>query len=205
MVPCRRPAFSLAEAVVCILLVGGVFVATMRTVGGAAKAQRVRAATAQGTALGMELMTEILQCYYKEPVDTPVFGREAGESATVRTAWDDVDDYNGLLETALACKDGTAIPAVTGWKREVTIAYADPTNPANTSATDAGLKRITVTVTDPRGRQTRLTALRSSASGYDQVSTVSKTYVTRVGITLQLGADANATVTSGVNLLNEAK
>jgi type II secretory pathway pseudopilin PulG len=205
----HRGAFSLVEAIVCVALVGGVFVATIRTVGAAANAQRSRALRVQGSALAQELLTEILQASYKEPVDTPAFGRETGESASARAAWDDVDDYNAFAETTtLTRKYGTAVGgggATTGWKWEAAVAYADPANPANASATDAGLKRITVTVTDPRGRQTRLEALRSSTGAYDQPADVTLTHVTRIGLKLQIGPDTRSTVTSAVNLLNEVK
>jgi hypothetical protein len=49
----------------------------------------------------------------------------------------------------------------TGWQREVTVEYVDPANPANTSLTDQGLKRITVAVKHNGDVITRLVGLRS--------------------------------------------
>jgi type II secretory pathway pseudopilin PulG len=198
--------FSLVEAVICVALVGGVFVATIRTVGAAADAQRARATRVQGNALARQLLSEILQASYKEPVDAPAFGREGSESAADRSGWDDVDDYDGFVQTTLTRKSGTSLgAAATGWKWESAVAWVDPANPANTSGTDAGVKRVTVTVTDPRGKQTRVQGLRSSAGVYDQPSAVSTTYVSRIHLTLQIGSDGRTAVTSGVNLLNEVK
>jgi hypothetical protein len=49
----------------------------------------------------------------------------------------------------------------TGWQREVTVEWVNPANPALTSLTDLGLKRITVTVKHDGQVVTRLVALRS--------------------------------------------
>jgi hypothetical protein len=186
-----------------VLIVGTIGVAAMRTVGAAAAASRVRANRAQGTALARMLMSEILQTSYKEPVDTPSFGRESGESGSSRQNWDDVDDYDNFSESNLTRKDGTPVNNATGWSWKVNVFYVDPANPSATVNSDQGLKQIVVKVNDPQGRQTKLEALRSSFGTYDLPSTTSKTYVSHVGISLQTGPDPRARVDTAVYLTNE--
>ncbi len=67
---------------------------------------------------------------------------------------------------------------------------------------EAGLKRITVTVSDPQGRITTATGIRGSSSAYDYDPSASTTYVNWVGVTLQVGSDENGRMFSGVNPLN---
>jgi type II secretory pathway pseudopilin PulG len=189
--------------VVCIAIVGGMFLAAMSGLAAATAAREVNAARLQAHALAMDLMSEILQSSYKEPTDTAAFGLEAGESPASRANWDDVDDFAGFSQSPPTRRDGTVIPATAGWRWEASVTYADPSDPSKATAVESGLKRITVTVTDPRGRRTTLDALRCSAGVYDLNPTALKTYVSRVEVQLQIGPDARSSLTSGVNLLNE--
>ena len=196
--PARR-GFTLVEAAISIAIVGGLVVASLYALGGAARGRSVQTAAAVADGLAACLLSEILQCKYVDPV-SPVFGPEAGETNGTRSAFEDVDDYNGWTETPPQNKDGTTLAGYTGWTRSVVVAYVDPATMA-VSATDTGLKKITVTVTDPRGRQTTVSALRGSAGTYDQANPqTSTTYVAWVGIGLQVGPNASARITSGTNL-----
>jgi hypothetical protein len=148
-------------------------------------------------------MTEILQGHYEEPNDTVTFGPEPSETGGTRAAFDDVDDYHNWSATPPQDPDGTAISDLAGWQRSVTVAYANPNNPKATVGDDRGLKLITVTVTSSAGEQSTLTALRSNVSGYDQSVAEETTFVSWVGVELQIGSDAGARVRTGVNLLNQ--
>ena len=78
------------------------------------------------------------------------------------------------------------------------VEYVDPATMVAGGSTDTGLKRITVTVTDPGGRTASVWALRGSAGTYDQPPpTSSTTYVAWVGLTLQIGSDASGKIVSG--------
>jgi type II secretory pathway pseudopilin PulG len=117
---CRRAGFTLIEAVISTVIVAVMFVAALNTVGAARVAQYKAALVGRGRMYAEALMTEILQQSYQEPGATYVFGREAGESETIRTAYDDVDDYHGWTESPLAAQDGTALPNSANWSRTVT-------------------------------------------------------------------------------------
>jgi hypothetical protein len=75
-----------------------------------------------------------------------VFGRESGESASARSTYDDVDDYNGWNQSPPRYRDGTIIPDRTNWRHRVTITRVVPTNLTQTSATDQGAKRVQVII-----------------------------------------------------------
>lgn len=185
-----------------IVIVGVMVVAALTTLGGSSQSQRVRASRLLGPALAQQLMSEILQTRYQEPDEAPVLGRESGESAGSRAAYDDVDDYDGWAESPLKTKDGSAVANTSGWTREVTVAYANPQNPKNTKPNETGLKRIVVTVTDPQGRVVTLTALRSESSVFDQQPVQDTTYVGWVGVELQIGDASSARVAGGACLIN---
>lgn len=152
--------FTLVEAVMSMLIVGLMLVAALNTVGASRVAQSANAEQAIGPLLAEDLMSEILGQAYQEPVDTPQFGRES-ESGGNRAQWDDVDDYDGWSAGPPEAKDGTALPDMNDWTREVGVAWAGIVDPMATSATPTGIKRITVTVKH-RGRTvTTLYALRT--------------------------------------------
>ena len=107
----------------------------------------IRSAIARSpSGLADELMSEIVQQPYSDPDGSAVFGRESGESPTPRSAFDDVDDYDGWNASPPQYRDGTTIPDRTNWRQRVVITRVVPTNPTQTSGTDQGAKRIRVTI-----------------------------------------------------------
>ena len=147
-------------------------------------------------------MTEVLQTCYREPTDKPKFGWEGGEKSRSRSAWDDVDDYHKWSASPPETKDGTAIAGADGWTRQVTVEYVRLADPSQTSGSDEGLKRITVTAIGPTGERTTLQALRGQAGIYDQQPDTRTTYVGWVGVELEIGQAPAGRISSGTNLLN---
>ena len=110
------------------------------------------------------LTHEILQQSYTEPVSTPAFGAESGEAT--RTAFDDVDDYNGLNETPLTNRDGSAIgvPGPATWRRTVSVVWVNPSTLADASPqAETGVKKITVTVLHRGFAAAKLVTIRTNA------------------------------------------
>lgn len=153
--------FTLVEAVMSMLIVGLMLVAALNTVGASKVAQARNAEQTLGPMLAEDLMTEILSQAYQELVETPSFGRE-GESASVRTNWDDVDDYHGWSAGPPQLKDGTPIDGLSDWRREVTVAWADSLLPDQQALLPTGIKRITVTVKHQGRTVAVLSALRTN-------------------------------------------
>lgn len=158
--PARR-GLSYVEVVLSVPLVGLVVVGALNASGGVLRTWDAAGDRHRGLALAQHLMAEVLGQPYEEPVDPPTLGREPSESGGNRKQWDDIDDYDGWSKSPPSDKDNAILPNTTGWTRAVTVKYANPANPTANSRTDLGLKRVTVTVTDPAGRPTTLTAYRS--------------------------------------------
>jgi MSHA pilin protein MshD len=198
-----RRGMTLIEAVISIVIVATMLVAAVSSLGSFARARRSQFDRCAGGTLARGLMSEILQARYLEPGVDVWFGRDTGEAADVRTAWDDVDDYNGLSECPPATKSGAAIAGAAGWTRKVTVEYVQPTNPNQTSSTDTGLVRITVSATSPTGVTTTLQALRSDESIYDQPPRTATTFVSWVAAEMQIGSDQTRRLTTGTHVLDQ--
>ncbi len=162
----RHPAraFSLAEAIVAIAIVGIMLVAALNTVGAARLGEQKTGDRGKGMLLAQQLMAEILQQRYEEPVDIPVFGPESGEAAGSRANFDDVDDYEGWAASPPQYRDGTVIPDLVGWTRSVHVDWVDPADLAQVVGSDARIKRITVRVTRGDVPAASIAAVRTGAA-----------------------------------------
>lgn len=161
--PPRRPGFTLVEAAISIVLVGVLLVAALSTVGAAKLGERIRADRSEGQLLAQALMAEILNQAYEEPDDTPQFGREVSEGSGDRTAWDDVDDYDGWTKSPPRYKDSTSMPGLDDWRRSVSVQWVTPSDLTQVSASPTGVKRITVTVAHNTVPVAELVTVRTAA------------------------------------------
>src|SRR5215211_4841495 len=141
-----RRGLTLIEVVASTMIVGLMAVASLNALGAATKSANSIGNRAVAVGLADELMSEIAMQSYSDPGGSPVFGHESGESTSVRSAFDDVDDYHGWNASPPQYRDGTVIPDRTNWRQRVTVTYVTPTNPTTTSATDQGVKRTRVTI-----------------------------------------------------------
>lgn len=159
----QRRAFSMIEVTVAMLIVAGLLVAALETIGSTASGRRAIAQRAAAAALAQDLLDEIRTRKYSGTSDTAgVLGPTAAESSSARrAAFDDVDDYDGWTESPPVTDAGGAIAGFTGWRRSVTVRFAVPSLPNTDSSTDQRVKRIEVTVTPPNGTPFKLTALRT--------------------------------------------
>ena len=160
---CSKRAFSMVEVTISVVIVGIMTVAALNTVGAAKLGNQKTTSRKNGTLLAQQLMAEILTQGYAEPVDAPDFGRESSESGSVRTDYDDVDDYDTWSASPPQYKDGTPIPDLDGWTRQVSVAWVDATDLLSTSGSETNVKRITVTVTYNGLKVASLTAVRTLA------------------------------------------
>jgi type II secretory pathway pseudopilin PulG len=144
--PKSRRALTLIEVVASTMIVGLMAVAALNALGAATKSANSIGNRAVAAGLADELMSEIMMLSYSDPDGSPVFGHESGESTNVRSAFDDVDDYDGWNASPPQYRDGTTIPDRTDWRQRVAVTYVTPTNLTQTSATDQGAKLIHVTI-----------------------------------------------------------
>ena len=80
------------EAVISVVLVSVLLVSAMNTLGTSKTIQLIMSDHGRGQQLAYDLMSEILEQEYEEPIDLPSFGVEGSESGPSRSAFDDVDD-----------------------------------------------------------------------------------------------------------------
>jgi hypothetical protein len=137
----------MVEAVFCVVLVGGLVVVSLDTLGASKIAQRTLGDRTRGSLLASALMSEILNQSYVDPNQSPIWGLELGENSLQRSTFDDVDDYDGWSASPPQNRDGTTIPGLTGWRQSVNITPVDPETLSPTGFTDTGVRRVTVTIT----------------------------------------------------------
>jgi type II secretory pathway pseudopilin PulG len=191
--------FSIIEAVVSIAVVGLMLAVALSTLGASARMRTVQAKRQDALGLRQHLMGEILQAHFEDP-DTPgLMGPEPDENRFTRADFDDVDDYHMWSASPPQGKDGTPLVGYDGWTRRVRV------EPSSLPGGGPGLLEITVTVIDPKGNTTELSALRSKSADVQLPPPQETTCVTWAGIELQIGSDPTKRVISGVHLLNRAE
>ena len=160
--PRRTLGFTLVEATISIVLVGVLLVAALNTLGASALSRRSTQDQTIGYELAQDLLVEILNQAFEEPVDTVTFGRESGEGNGSRAEWDDVDDYDGWSAGPPEAKDGTLLVGFDGWTRSVEVDWVKPTQLSQVGA-DTGIKRIVVSVAHNGVVAAELFAIRTNA------------------------------------------
>ena len=204
----RRKGITLIEVVVSSLLISLLAITALKTSGGIMRTWNQVGQTHDESILAEQLLGEILQASYEDPETSPDFGIESNEnqSPTNRSEFDDTDDYDDWTESPPKTKDGTPLVGFTGWTRSVDIKKLNNSNPTTTIldvSTDQGMRRVTVTVTDPNGNSTSLSAWRSDVGSPDQQKGADGIFVVWVGCELKVGATGE-TVSAGTNVLNHA-
>lgn len=198
-----RAGFTLVEAVLSVLIVAVMIVGAMHTFGSLARGRLVMLSRCTADGLAGQMLSEIVQNRFEEPDETVTFGPEASETGGPRSVYDDVDDYDGWSATPPQARDGTDISDLTGWHRSVVVENVDVDTLASAGSTVTGLKKITVTVTDPGARPVSMTALRCQTSGYDQDEPEQpSSYLAWAGVTLQVGSTTSTRIYAGTHTLN---
>ena len=148
-----RAAFSLVETVLSSLLVGSVLTVALSSVGATFFTQQQIADRARALQLVDDMAAELFDKPYCGPTDTCASPGPSGDDAgTNRTAtFDDIDDFNNLVDSPIRDGAGNALAGWTGWTRRVRCEYVEANNWTQTRGTDAGVKRLTITVDNGKG------------------------------------------------------
>lgn len=144
-----RAGVGMMEVLVATLIVGIVMVAALRSLGAAVRASVSIAQHHKAVGLAEELMSEILQASYHDPEGEDTIGLDSGESATPRTSFDDIDDFDGWTASPPVTAAGVPKEDHVNWSRSVQVAYVAPTTPdgaALSTSARSGAKRVIVTV-----------------------------------------------------------
>jgi len=142
----RSRAFSLVETVisgaVLSLLAGAVLSATSA----AAERKQDAALRVRAFQLAQDMLGELRRKAYRDPragASDPI-GLEAGEQG--RSAFNDVDDYDGHEESPVLDANGLELVGFTGFSRSTRVILVSTQDRISPSATDLGVKRAVVRV-----------------------------------------------------------
>lgn len=187
-----RRGLSLIEVVVSTVIVAFILSASLQTVG-MVVSTRTRAMQLQlGPSLARSLMNEILAKPYADPdTESSAIGTEIGEGSGNRSAFDDVDDFNGWSTAAPDIPYPSATPIGPGWQRSVSVTFVAPSD-MTVSMVDMGLKRITVTATPPAGDATVMEALRSDLGANQRPPHADREIVTGTSVAIELTSGVTA-------------
>jgi len=145
----RQRGFSLVEATLAIVVVGGLVVASLSALGGLGAARLVLSDRAYAQAIAAQWEATVKTAAYADPQSPAAsWGVDAGESVSDVSTFDDVDDFGGYLEKNPSGPDRKPAAPGDGWKVEISVA-AVRVNAGSIAAAsgDQGLKRVTITVT----------------------------------------------------------
>ena len=166
-VPTLRPraGLSLIEVVASTMIVGVMAVAALNSLGAATRSSHSIGNRAVAIGLADELMSEILQAEYSEPSGAASLGPDSGEVGGPRSAFNDVDDYDGWNRSPPHYRDGTPMPDRDDWRHRVEVNYVLPADSTQTALSDQGAKRICVFIEYRDEILVEQIAVRTSASG----------------------------------------
>ena len=160
----RRHGITLIEVSISTLLVGLIVVSSLRCLAMSVQTSGAAVNRTLANLLAEDLMEEILEQDYSDPDDTPIFGVENREQQSVRSDWDDVDDYDGWSASPPQNVDGGSIENAK-WKRLVTVQHVrvGNLNAVLNDSNNKGVKRIMVSVQYDGKTVAELTAIQTEA------------------------------------------
>jgi len=204
----RRCGWTLVEVMVSAMLVGVLIVPTIGVFIRTANNYYRESVRDRAWQLGQELMNEIMTRAWEDPTATGRrFGRETNESVNNRQEWDDIDDYDGLVERPPVDETGVPLSNSGSYERRVEVHYvrADGSMEKIQLANDAlpsvdrasgqdtfnpitnprPFKIVTVTVQGPVGTPIQLSALRYIDGLNEQLPFVRSQTIQKVQIEIQ--------------------
>lgn len=161
-----RKGISMAETIVSTMIIGFVLVGTLQIVAPLVRSTRVHADRMIAANLANELSEEITTRRFTDPeVDAmDALGVDDAESPKVRSGFDDIDDYNAWSASPPISLGNGKIDSLAGWTRSVKVAHVALADATTGSATNTGLKRVTVTVSKNGVVLAQITTLHSQSA-----------------------------------------
>jgi len=161
-----RRGISMAETILSTVLVGFVLVSTLQIVGPIVQSTSVHADRLVAANLANELAEEIATKLFTDPQINAIdaLGVDAGERAANRIDFDDVDDYQGWASTPPKLSNNNPNNALVAWTRSVKVVHVALSDATTETATNTGLKRVTVIVSKNGVELARINSLHSQAA-----------------------------------------
>jgi prepilin-type N-terminal cleavage/methylation domain-containing protein len=144
-----RAAFTLIELIMTIALAGTLLLGLVFAFHEKARLLETDRNARFATILADDLMNEVRSRSFAEPLSPASFGLDAGETASSRAAYDDVDDYNGWIHTPPQTIEGVDLTTFAGFTHRVVVTNVWSTALNAAGVTNlTGFKRITVVVSN---------------------------------------------------------
>ena len=159
-----RRGLSQVEVVVSTIIVGVLMVSSFSTIAASRRSQMSESDEVRGLAIAEALMAEITELPMREPSCDCGYGAEVGETGANRLNFDDVDDYLNLTDSPPTSRNGTACAGYSDLSRSVAIDLVTTADWNATTATYAGVYRITVKVLRGTLEVCRIVGYRTSGS-----------------------------------------
>ncbi len=159
--PYPRQALSYIEVVVSMAIIATSIAASLRAFGSYAAGRRVFEERAVAIELANQLMAEINQLPFAEAGSTTI-GLDAGELASSRSTFDDIDDYHNWDVSPPRDRANTTLTQFNGYRSTVSVAFDSsiPSPPGGTW-TAGTFKKITVRIYKDSRLLTELVTIRS--------------------------------------------
>lgn len=167
-----RMGFGQVEIVISTIIVGAMLVTSLTSVAASKRSQYYESARVRGNSIAEALMSEILPLPMREPSCDCGYGLETGETGSNRLNFDDVDDYNGLVDTPPKSKDGTACDGYTGWTQRVAVDMVSANDWNTTTSTYANTYRVTVSISQGTTLVSKIVGYRTSGTSSALTGTV---------------------------------
>lgn len=122
----RRRGISMVEVTISMVIVSIMSMGVIQMTAVSARTRALSTDRVRGLALANDLLAEIQTKHWADPIGgVGSFGVGAGEyDGTTRTAYNDVDDYDGWKQSPPLEIDGNPVPGFDGWTRSVNVEYA---------------------------------------------------------------------------------
>lgn len=146
----RTAGLTLVELIVAIAIIAAGVTAVL--------AAYAAVATRSADAMVRQQAVAIAESYLEEIALKPFADPDGLEAETPRSGWDDVDDYDGLVDAGVRDQNGAAIATLSAYS----VGVAVRATTALTGVPAASARRIDVTVTGPQGVRVGLTAYRTA-------------------------------------------
>lgn len=137
-------AMTMVEVIISMVLLSMLLAGVLSAVELSARTQHSTAVIITGRTLAADLLEEICDAAYADPVNANEFGPGADEDASDRSTFDDVDDYHNWSESPPAAADGALVTGASAWTRNVSVRWVDPLDPQTSAFGESGAKLITV-------------------------------------------------------------
>ncbi len=159
----RHQGFTQVELAVSVVIVGVLMLASLNSIAASRRSHYAESARAMGGVLANNLLAEISKLPLREPTCDCGFGPEAGEVGSDRRLFDDIDDYDNLVDSPPKRRLGTVLDGFDGWSRSVTIQYVPTNDWIATSSSFSGVYRIVISIKQGSATICNLVAYRTSA------------------------------------------